>query len=106
MGLALKSNKLDLSLISHNLFLSPLSTMKEFTIRIPQQLGPIIRGFRKERGLTQETIGSRAGIPQNDISSIELNPGSVSFERLARLLAALELELVIRPRQKANKEAW
>jgi HTH-type transcriptional regulator/antitoxin HipB len=106
MSLALKSYKFDLSLIGHKLLLSPLSAMKEFTIRIPQQLGPVIRGFRKERGLTQETIGSRAGIPQNDVSSIELNPGSVSFERLARLLAALELELVIRPRQKANKEAW
>lgn len=80
--------------------------MKEFTVRIPQQLGPILRGFRRERGLTQEATGSRAGIPQNDISSIELNPGSVSFERLARLLAALDLELVIRPRQRARNEAW
>ncbi len=80
--------------------------MKEFTVRIPQQLGPILRGFRGERDLTQKMAGVRAGIPQNDISSIELNSGSVSFERLARLLAALDLELIVRPRQSAGKEAW
>jgi HTH-type transcriptional regulator/antitoxin HipB len=80
--------------------------MNEFTVRVPQQLGPILRGFRKQRGATQAATGARAGMPQNDVSSIELDPSRVSFERLSRLIAALDLELVIRPRTKAPKGAW
>ena len=62
------------------------------------QLGQILRGFRKEIGLTQEQIGQRAGFPQKEISKMETGLGKTSVDRLFALLSALELELVIRPR--------
>lgn len=80
--------------------------MTETIIRIPQQIGPVLRGFRRDKGLTQAALGQRTGIPQTDISSIELNPGPVSFERISRLVGALDLEIVLRPRPKAQKAAW
>jgi HTH-type transcriptional regulator/antitoxin HipB len=72
--------------------------MTEFPIRIPQQLGPILRGFRRERKLTQKAVGVRAALAQNAISQIESKPGPVSLDRLFRVLAALDVELVVRSR--------
>lgn len=64
----------------------------------PYQLGQILRGFRKQRGLTQTQLGEKIGLPQKDISKIETNPQGVKLEKLYLFLSALELELVFRPR--------
>ena len=83
--------------------------MKEYPIRIPGQLGPILRGFRRERKLTQKAVGLRAALAQNAISQIEAQPGPTSLDRLSRVIAALDLELVVRPRQpiaSKSKSTW
>jgi transcriptional regulator with XRE-family HTH domain len=71
--------------------------MTEFPIRIPQQLGAILRGFRREMKLTQKDVGDKTGMPQNAISQLETNPGPASFARIANL------EIVIR-RRDTTKE--
>lgn len=73
--------------------------MSDFPIRTPQQLGAVLRGFRRERKLTQRAVGDRAGLAQNAVSLIENDPGPASFVRIARVLAALDLELVVRRRK-------
>jgi HTH-type transcriptional regulator/antitoxin HipB len=74
--------------------------MQEFVIRTAQQLGPVLQGYRKTRGLTQARVGQTVGLPQGEISKLELDPSSASLARVFKLLAALELELVVRPRGK------
>ena len=81
--------------------------MKEFVIRTPQQLGPVLQGYRKSRPLTQADVGQRVGLPQSEISRLELDASGASISRVFKLLAALELELVIRPRHKnAARSEW
>ena len=40
------------------------------------------------------------GLPQKVISKLEINPANTSLARVFKLLAALDLELVVRPRGK------
>ena len=74
--------------------------MKNYVIRTSQQLGPILQGYRKTRALTQIQVGQTIGLPQSEISKLELDPSSASLARVFKLLAALDLELVVRPRGK------
>ena len=76
-------------------------------IRTPQQLGPILQGYRKTRELTQARAGQAIGLPQSVISKLELDPSTAAFGRVFKLLAALDLELVVRPRGKsAPSSEW
>ncbi|HWQ93680.1 MAG TPA: helix-turn-helix transcriptional regulator [Clostridia bacterium] len=72
--------------------------MTEYPIKTPQQLGAVLRGYRKERRLTQQEVGARLGMAQNTVSQIESEPGRAGLARVFKLLAALELEIVVRPR--------
>ncbi len=72
--------------------------MTEYPIKTPQQLGSVLQGYRKERGLTQKDVGARLGIAQNTVSQIESEPGRAGLARVFKVLAALDLELVVRPR--------
>jgi len=81
--------------------------MKEFVVRTPKQLGPVLQGYRKTRALTQAAIGQSVGLPQSEISRLELDASSASLSRVFKLLAALDLELVIRPRGKdPSRSEW
>lgn len=74
--------------------------MKNYVIRTAPQLGPVLQGYRKERALTQARVGQSMGLPQSDISRLELDPSSASLARVFKWLAALDLEFVVRPRGK------
>ncbi len=81
--------------------------MKEFVIKTPQQLGPVLQGYRKSQSLTQANVGQMVGLPQSEISRLELDVSSASLSRVFKLLAALNLDLVIRPRDKnAAHSEW
>jgi HTH-type transcriptional regulator/antitoxin HipB len=70
-------------------------------IRAPAQLGLLLKGLRRQYGLSQQDLALKAGgISQARLSHLELHPGRLTLERLLLLLAALDLELVIRPRRK------
>ncbi|MFA6962270.1 MAG: helix-turn-helix domain-containing protein [Opitutaceae bacterium] len=77
--------------------------MSEYPIKTPQQLGPILRGYRKEKKLTQQGVGTKVGLAQNAISQIEAKPGPASLARIFQVLAALDLELVVRSRKPAER---
>jgi HTH-type transcriptional regulator/antitoxin HipB len=81
--------------------------MKEFTIRTPQQLGPVLQGHRQGRALTQAQVGRVTGLPQSEISRLERDASGSSLSRVFKLLAALDLELAVRPRGKtAPRSEW
>lgn len=77
-----------------------LTYMKDYVIRTAQQLGPVLQGYRKTRALTQAQVGQMVGLPQGEISKLELDPSNASFSRVFKLLAALDLELAVRARDK------
>jgi HTH-type transcriptional regulator/antitoxin HipB len=69
---------------------NPLST--------PALLGSELRNWRKRRGLTQAIIATRLGLMQKSVSAIETHTAQTSVDRLFQLLAALDLEVVVRAR--------
>jgi HTH-type transcriptional regulator/antitoxin HipB len=78
----------------------------EQVIRAPAQLGLLLRCARREQGMNQQELALRAGgISQARLSQLELEPGRLTVERLLLLLAALNLEVVVRPRQHTIEPA-
>lgn len=81
----------------------------EYPIRTPRQLAPVLRGQRKSMGKTQNQVGSQVGLLPKTVSALETNPERSSLESLFKLIAALELELVLRPKggnRLASKLDW
>lgn len=70
--------------------------------RTQSQLGASIRRARKTAGLTQGELGERINKRQATISNLESAEGGATLETLFAVLAALELELVVRPRTKVD----
>jgi HTH-type transcriptional regulator/antitoxin HipB len=78
----------------------------EQVIRAPAQLGVLLRGVRRQQGLSQQELALKAGgTSQARFSQLELQPGRFTVERLLLILAALDLELVVRPRQSSIEPA-
>jgi HTH-type transcriptional regulator/antitoxin HipB len=79
---------------------------REQVIRAPAQLGMLLRGARREQGMNKQELALKAGgINQARLSQLELQPGRLTVERLLLLLAALNLEVVVRPRQPTTEPA-
>lgn len=72
-------------------------------MKTPQQLGAILAGYRKERSLTQAELGAKLGVAQMVVSLLEKDPQRASLARVFKLLSALELDLVVRPRRTGSK---
>jgi HTH-type transcriptional regulator/antitoxin HipB len=79
---------------------------QEQVIHAPSQLAQLLVGLRRQRGLSQKLVAQKAGgLSQARLSALELNPGRFTLERLLLILAALDLELVVRPRRSAPESA-
>ena len=73
----------------------------EAIARTPLQLGSCIREMRRKLGLSQDHLATKIGVRQRTVSDIE-NAGAARLDTLLRVLAALDLELVIRSRTKSS----
>lgn len=71
----------------------------DYVARTPEQLGPILKSCRTQLGMTQKTAGSKVGLKQSTVSTIEADAARTSVESLYKLLSALGLELLIRDKQ-------
>jgi HTH-type transcriptional regulator/antitoxin HipB len=69
--------------------------------RTPLQLGNSIRERRRKLGLTQEQLAEKVGVRQRTISDVE-SAGAARVDTLLRMLVALDLELLVRPRTKGS----
>jgi HTH-type transcriptional regulator/antitoxin HipB len=74
-----------------------------YPIKTPQQLGAVLQGFRKQRGLTQAQVARASGLLQSAVSELELDSSTASLKRIFKLLAALDLELAVQPRGADQK---
>ena len=68
--------------------------------RTPQQLGAAIRRRRKQAGFSQHELGAKIQLRQATISKLEAGEPATRLQTLLDALAALDLELVVRPRTK------
>ena len=79
---------------------------EEAVIRAPSQLAQLLIALRRQRGLSQAALAQKAGgISQARLSALELKPGRFTLERLLLILAALDLELVVRARRRSTEPA-
>jgi HTH-type transcriptional regulator/antitoxin HipB len=79
--------------------------MDAFLTKNPAQLGAILRGFREQRGLTQQALAGRLGLPQKTISLAENHPERMKVARLFQLLGALGVELTLQNAGAASSRA-
>lgn len=69
--------------------------------RSSRQIGALIRRHRERAGLTQAQLAGRVGTRQATISKAEAGHPIANFT-LFKILAALDLELLIAPRSKGK----
>lgn len=68
--------------------------------RTPKQIGAVLRRHRRQSKLTQAELGARMSVRQATVSKLEAGEPATQLRTLMDALAALGLELVIRPRNK------
>ncbi|MDY0927697.1 MULTISPECIES: helix-turn-helix domain-containing protein [Pantoea] len=80
-----------------------------------KQLSAYLKDVRQSEHLSQGKVANKVGIRQDTVSNFELQPGTTKLDTFFRILAALNLELEIKPRgnsdhtqQKSSgwKEEW
>lgn len=69
--------------------------------RSPQQLGAILRRYRKKGSLTQTDVAAKTQLRQATISALESGEAGTQLKTLTDVLAALDLELVVQPRRQS-----
>lgn len=73
-------------------------------VRTPKQIGATIRRARRQSNLTQAVLGERMHVRQATVSKLEAGEPATRLKTLMDALAALNLELVIRPRTSASDD--
>lgn len=56
-------------------------------------IGNIVRTFRKQQGLTEEQLASKAGVSRQVLRNVESGNANVTLSTLDKLGAALGVEL-------------
>jgi Helix-turn-helix. len=77
----------------------------DYPIKNPRQLGQVLQGLRREKGLTQKTAGSKVGLRQAKVSQLESDPGPASVAKLFKFLSALEVDVFVRAKAAAPPRA-
>lgn len=64
-----------------------------YPLKTLNQLSLILKGFRKEKGLTQAAMAERLGITQQSYAHFEAYPAAASLERFFLVLRMLDVEI-------------
>ena len=70
----------------------------EKTAYTPSQLGQALRQCRKAEGRTQVQVGEAADLLPKTVSGLESSPERSQVGNLFKLISALGMELVLRPK--------
>lgn len=76
--------------------------MSPLVLQTPAQLPQHLKSLRKARKLTQIQVARRLGIKQARYAFIENHPETISTRQLLDLLAVLDVEVLLRPKQKVT----
>lgn len=71
--------------------------------RTSKQIGAALRRRRRGMNLRQGDVGSRTHLRQATISALESGEPGTQLRTLIHVMAALDLELVIRERSKTDE---
>lgn len=71
-------------------------------VRLPTQLGSVIQTHRLGKGMTQTTLAKLSGTQQKTISAIENGSEGTRLDTLLSVIAILDLDLQIVPRQQGS----
>jgi len=63
------------------------------------RIGRVIQRLRWEREISQDELARRAGTSQNNVSRIENGDQQPMWPMIVKILAALDAEIVIQPRE-------
>lgn len=69
----------------------------------PKQIGDAIRRQRRKLGLNQPSVRDKTKLRQATISAVESGAPGTQLGTLCGILAALDLEFVIRPRTRQRR---
>lgn len=58
-----------------------------------QNIGNIVRTFRKQQGLTEEQLAAKAGVSRQVLRNVESGQGNVTLTTLDKLGESLGVEL-------------
>lgn len=64
-----------------------------YPIKTLSQLPLVLKGFRKEKGLTQAAMAEKLGITQQSYAYFEANPATATLERLFLVLRLLDVDI-------------
>jgi len=78
----------------------PANPNNEIVVTGTAHIGNAIRRAREERGLDQAALADLADVHRTYISKFENETPRDTIGRLLRMLTALDLELVIRPKRR------
>jgi HTH-type transcriptional regulator / antitoxin HipB len=78
-----------------------MAPMDQIT-RTSPQLGAALRRRRKQAGLSQEALADKVKLRQATISRLESGDTGTKLGTLLDVVAALGLEIVVRPRSKGS----
>ncbi|HUN26387.1 MAG TPA: helix-turn-helix domain-containing protein [Steroidobacteraceae bacterium] len=87
----------------------------DYPLLTPAQLAAYLRSLRRSKRLTQSALGSKLGLSQRRIATIEHDPDAVSLGQLMRILALLDARLILRvpgkkddttPAPRSDEGAW
>ncbi len=72
--------------------------MKSYIVATPAQLGQVLKSARHAADLSQLALGQQVNVLQKTVSALENNPAGAQTETVFKILSALNLELVLRPK--------
>lgn len=64
-----------------------------YPIKTLSQLPLILKGFRKQKSLTQAAMAEKLGITQQSYAYFEANPATATLERLFMVLRLMDVEI-------------
>lgn len=80
-----------------------------FVITNQQQIGPTLKGLRKQKGLTQIQMARQCGLGQKTISLLETEPWRCSVDSLLRYMSAVDVAMsldFIASMRSSSSEEW
>ncbi|WP_353147528.1 helix-turn-helix transcriptional regulator [Pollutimonas bauzanensis] len=83
-------------------------TMKSVLLLKAEQLSPLIRSLREEKGWNQAKLARELNITQQAVSRMEKDASGLAFARVYEVLSVLDTQLVAEPRRpfKDSIEGW
>ena len=70
----------------------------------PENLGKVLRLYRKNQGLTQVEAGGKFNLPQKTVSRLEAGAAAVRLDTVFKYMSALGLEMHLEPRNRQSDD--